>query len=481
MILKDFKILAILIFAGFFAISCSKKPVELQFSVIDSTYNVDGIAYNADYCKMEVLENPLDKGSKVIDIPVIRIKTNSKDPGAPIFILNDGPGLSNFAKIMPTWLAANHDVIIVGYRGVDGSVNLNIPELNKLSLNPNFLSNDNLKLVGKSLENGFKKLEDSLDIDLNQYNIVNIAYDVESARQAFQYQKLNLFAIGFGARIAQVYSSISPNSVFRIMLERPKSRYSISSEPKLIESILSFYDEESYKVNNNIGFSDNIKKVLDKLPQTFENHVFDKDKIIYATYKSLETSKGAALINEAFQSAGKGDYAGLIYLEELYENIYPTFNLGDYALKYLTLEYNEKENYSNKLSYNSEFALGSPLNKFIYGGIQNTDLKIAVLDTNISNPTNLVGECLIIITNLDLNSNYELAEFELKPKYSGAYSIILSDYAPQDLYQHNLVAYSNLISDFLYIGNYKNYNAETKLINLVPEKTLKQLALERIQ
>ena len=171
------KLLMFLILA-LFAASCSKSPVKLEFSVLDSVYNVAGVDYDADYCKMQILENPLDKGSKVIDIPVIRIRTGSKQPGAPVFILNDGPGYSNFVKIMPTWLVENHDVIIIGYRGVDGAVNLNLPELNHITQNSNFLSDANLNLAAKAFEKGFNKLADSFDIDLNQYNIVNMAYDL---------------------------------------------------------------------------------------------------------------------------------------------------------------------------------------------------------------------------------------------------------------------------------------------------------------
>jgi len=45
-----------------------------------------------------------------------------------VFRLSGGPGLSNMRLGCPSALAA-HDVILVGYRGVDGSVRLDAPEV----------------------------------------------------------------------------------------------------------------------------------------------------------------------------------------------------------------------------------------------------------------------------------------------------------------------------------------------------------------
>lgn len=45
-----------------------------------------------------------------------------------MFRIGGGPGLSNMRLGCPSALAA-HDVIVVGYRGVDGSVRLDAPEV----------------------------------------------------------------------------------------------------------------------------------------------------------------------------------------------------------------------------------------------------------------------------------------------------------------------------------------------------------------
>ena len=461
--------------------SCSETSGKLEFAVIDSVYNVNGVQYSADYCKMQIFENPLDDDSKIIDIPVIRIRTNSKNPGAPVFILNDGPGMSNFTQVMPTWLVKNHDVVIIGYRGVDGSVNLNIPELNQVALNSNFLSESNLTIAGKTLAKNFNKLEDSLEIDLNQYNILNMAHDVESARQAFQYEKISIYSVGFGARIAQIFSDISPEAIFRVMMERPKGYGSLSLKPEDIESILDFYDNSAKSLNGGKTYSQNIIDGLAALPADYNGHIFDKDKILFTAYTYMNSVLGPSAVHDAFLSAQRGDYESLKFLDDNYSVIYPQFNLGDYIIKCATSEYDSKKNYINDYSYNSKYSFGSPLGKFIYGTLQKSGFQPVVLDANIVNPDSLKGECLIVTVNLDINNPLDYGEFVVRNSYQNVNSFILSDYNLKVFHSFRIAEYSKLIQNFMYVGNYKEYFPATHTMNLVPEKTFKQLALERVQ
>ena len=50
-------------------------------------------------------------------------------PGAPIFRLQGGPGLTNMDFPDAKRFTARHDVVLVGYRGVDGSSRLDCPEV----------------------------------------------------------------------------------------------------------------------------------------------------------------------------------------------------------------------------------------------------------------------------------------------------------------------------------------------------------------
>ena len=78
---------------------------------------------------MIVRENRRDPNSRLIAIPVTRIKARSAHPAEPIFRLEGGPGITNMKFPMASRFADDHDVVLVGYRGVDSSTRLDCPEV----------------------------------------------------------------------------------------------------------------------------------------------------------------------------------------------------------------------------------------------------------------------------------------------------------------------------------------------------------------
>jgi hypothetical protein len=55
----------------------------------------DGHAEAAESGRLTVPENRDAPGSRTIDIAFVRFRSTSKNPGAPIFLLEGGPGLSS--------------------------------------------------------------------------------------------------------------------------------------------------------------------------------------------------------------------------------------------------------------------------------------------------------------------------------------------------------------------------------------------------
>ncbi len=91
------------------------------------TYNTEKGAYAADCGTLVVPENRADPHSRLIALPVIVIRAHSAHPGDPIFRLQGGPGITNMVFPDASRFTANHDVVLVGYRGVDGSTPARLP------------------------------------------------------------------------------------------------------------------------------------------------------------------------------------------------------------------------------------------------------------------------------------------------------------------------------------------------------------------
>ena len=111
------------------AVSVPQGAHAGQLTMHPCTYSTEKGAYRADCGTLVVPENRADPRSRLIALPVTRILARSSHPLAPIFHLNGGPGITNMTFPQANRLAAQHDVVMVGYRGVDGSSVLNCPEV----------------------------------------------------------------------------------------------------------------------------------------------------------------------------------------------------------------------------------------------------------------------------------------------------------------------------------------------------------------
>jgi pimeloyl-ACP methyl ester carboxylesterase len=86
-------------------------------------------SYAADCGALVVPETRADPESRLIALPVMRIRATSDDPKEPVFFLTGGPGQSNMEFEIANRYTDDRDFVLVGYRGVDGSVRLDCPEV----------------------------------------------------------------------------------------------------------------------------------------------------------------------------------------------------------------------------------------------------------------------------------------------------------------------------------------------------------------
>ena len=182
------------------------------------TYPTENGAYRADCGTLVVPENRADPRSRLIALPVTRILARSSHPLAPIFHLNGGPGITNMTFPQANRLAAQHDVVMVGYRGVDGSSVLNCPEVNAaLENSADFLGKASLSAYSQAFASCAQRLERS-GVDLAGYTLAEQADDIEAARVALGYQRIDLLSESAGTRLGMTYQWRYPNRVDRSVM-----------------------------------------------------------------------------------------------------------------------------------------------------------------------------------------------------------------------------------------------------------------------
>src|SRR5207248_3880862 len=89
-----------------------------QLTLHSCHYVTEGGSYRADCGTLVEPESRYKAHSRLIALPVTRIRARSAQPGVPIFRLVGGPGLTNMKFSKASRFADDHDVVPVAYRRV---------------------------------------------------------------------------------------------------------------------------------------------------------------------------------------------------------------------------------------------------------------------------------------------------------------------------------------------------------------------------
>src|SRR5512143_2526839 len=105
--------------------------LPLNLPLKRGTIKIEGRTFAVERGVLRVPENRSKVAAREIEIPIVRYCSRSAQPADPIFWFDGGPGMSNLSFKPPARLLDDHDVVLVGYRGADGSSILKCPEIGR--------------------------------------------------------------------------------------------------------------------------------------------------------------------------------------------------------------------------------------------------------------------------------------------------------------------------------------------------------------
>jgi pimeloyl-ACP methyl ester carboxylesterase len=205
------------------------------------TYDTEEGSLDADCGTLVVPENRRDPGSDLIALPVTRIRATGTDPAEPIFRLNGGPGVTNMSFPTASRMTDRHDVVLVGYRGVDSSTVLDCPEVESaLRRSADFAGEESFRRYGSALTDCARRLADE-GVDLDGYSLPQRVDDLEAARQALGYNKINLISTSAGTRTAMIYAWRHPGSLHRSVMIAANPPGHFLWDPATVDDQLRYY------------------------------------------------------------------------------------------------------------------------------------------------------------------------------------------------------------------------------------------------
>ena len=251
------------------------------------TYETGGTEYAAECGTLIVPENRAASDSRLIALPVLHINATGDDSAEPIFWLNGGPGQSNMRFSHPQDLSAllkNHNFVLVGYRGVDGSTVLDCPEISQAirSAPGSMLSETALESYGIAAAQCSTRLE-TAGVDLAGYTMTETIDDMESARLAFGYERINLLGVSYGTRLAMIYEWMYPENLQYVAMLEVNTPGHFVWEPDTLDAQLADYARLCARDAACAARTDDLlatmREVSDNIPGLWRLMPIDEDKV----------------------------------------------------------------------------------------------------------------------------------------------------------------------------------------------------------
>ncbi|MDQ7909489.1 alpha/beta hydrolase [Phytohabitans sp. ZYX-F-186] len=305
-------------------------------------YETDGGSRAADCGTLVVPENRRDPDSRLIALPVVRVRATAGPAAEPVFRLVGGPGQSNMDFPEAGWISGGRDVVLVGYRGVDGSVRLDCPEVTgALRRSADFTSAATAERFAAALTDCRQRLTGD-GVDLDGYSLPQRVDDLQAAREALGYGRIDLLSQSAGTRTAMIYSWRYPEALHRSVMIGANPPGHFVWDPEITDEQIRYYaglcaaDEGCAARTPDLAAE--LRATVADAPDRWGPLRVKTGTVRAATMWGLHESTGAAApLNgpttfDAWLSAAEGDPSGLWALGVLADLVFPeSFVWGESA------------------------------------------------------------------------------------------------------------------------------------------------------
>ena len=451
-------------------------------------YETENGSYEADCGTLVVPENRADPQSRLIALPVTRIRARSEHPGEPIFRLQGGPGKTNMQFENASRFAEDRDVVLVGYRGADGSSALDCPEVESaLKHSTDFLGEKSFRAFGDAYRSCANRLTDE-GVDLAGYTLGERVDDLEAARTALGYERIDLLSESAGTRTAMIYSWRYPESINRSAMIAVNPPGHFLWDGKTTDEQIGRYAELCSKDDSCSQRADDLAASLRRtaaaeIPDRwFFLPIKDGNVRVASFYGLMESHSNepisAPMTLDAWLSAAEGDASGFWFQSLLADLAFPgSFVWGEYAAA-ATLDARAASNYFAVAGQELDSNLGVAATAFGWGDGRMADAWPATPDENEYSrvqPSNV--ETLLIGGELDFATPPQWATRELLPHLPNGHEVVLDGFGHStDFWTYQPQAGSRLINTFFASGQVDDSLYKPAKVDFTPEVTQTALA-----
>ena len=426
-------------------------------------YDTEKGSYAADCGTLVVPENRHKADSRLIALPVTRIRARSAKPGVPIFRLQGGPGVTNMTFPLASRFADQHDVVLVGYRGVDGSSKLDCPEVASARAHARDLLTEKSFRADEAAYKACARRLQGEGVDLAGYSLPQRVDDLDAARRALGYKRIDLVSESFGTRLAMIYAWRYPQRIHRSVMIAVNPPGHFLWDAKTLGDQVGRYaalcaDDASCR-RRTPDLAASIHSAYSDLPDRWWFLPIKQGNVEVASFFGLmnATTDGSGPLNgpwtiDTLLSANQGDGSGAWLLSMMAQLIIPRGQVwGDVAAFGRSDAAYARHFYADDANRG---VIGSPLTDLIWADGRLLDAWPANPDENLYTHVRTSNvETLLIGGKLDFATPPQNGTRELLPHLPNGREVVLSNLGhSDDFWTYQPAASKRLINTYLKSG-----------------------------
>jgi len=434
----------------------SRGAASGELSLAPCRYHLeaDGKTYDADCGALVVPENRGQEGSRLITLPIVRIRALRDAPAEPIFWFQGGPGSSNVMSYPTDGLLQRHDFVMVGYRGLDSDIKLSCPEILEqiASAKGPALGESARAASAKGAAACAARLTRE-GVDLAGYSMVETVDDMEAARTALGYERINIFGNSYGTRPQQIYMWRHPQSLHRAVLVAVNPPGHFIWDPYVTDEQLGRYGElcarDEYCRSRTADLVGTLRQVSRNMPRSWMGVPIDADMVkLFSFFMLMETIAAydsplpvsGPIAIDMWLDAAEGDASGMalvsVFGKMFMSKMRAPAQWGHFlAMGSSTLDYYDpRRDYENELMP-ADSILGAPGSMQSWAFTQGWPGNPARHEYNEIPPSDV--ETLLVSGTLDFSTPGQFSRDELAPLLANGHQVTLEEFGHTETFWYS--------------------------------------------
>lgn len=414
-----------------------------------------------------VPENRSASDSRTLELPYRVIKARPDAPPLPpLYLLDGGPGSPNVNDymVLPD-LVGTRDIVIVGYRGVDGSTKLDSVRYTErfVSLVDDELSDGCLDKIA-DLTTAWVKEQTAKGIDLRGYGIADVVADIEAVRKQLGQTIIDIYAISYGTRLAWLYSRTYPGIVHRMVLlgENPPGHFAVP--PAEVQAVV-----DRYSTLWKTDLTTPVASVSRSMPRSWLWWPIHAGALKTVAQTLLFNPDQAPTIFSAYEKAANGDASSLAGLSMLVPFALGGQNMGDLIMKG-SADFEPERDYRAETSNPDQ--IGRAFMRVTFGMIQAVpDSTLSLIPPRIDQRTNAAvpTETLILGGTLDASTPLDWVKRDYAAILPNSHLVVLQNFGHGNFPGVRPGEMASIIENFLDQGGVPNLPIADSIPSMKPQ------------